>query len=415
MTSMQVTQQKSFKPRGVAVPRRYTLFWVGDAVAHTGFSKVTHSVLDALQKSTQWDSHVLGVNYLGDPHHYKYNVYPASIGGDIYGVNRMPGLLRHIKPDLICILNDPWVVQSYIASIKEYNKERADNPAKLVVYTPIDGLNIGAGFIGALNEADLVIAYTMFGLQELLKGGLSVPSAIIPHGFDSKHFHPLPKAQARAKTNIPLDWFVVGCTNRNQPRKRIDLSLKYFAEWAKDKPANVKFYFHGALHDMGWDIIQLAKYYDVDQRLIITNPGLSAAVGVPVEFMKYIYGTFDVQVSTTEGEGWGLTTMEGMACRIPQIVPEWSALGEWARGGVVLVPCTGDAAHTGGINTIGGIVDKDMFIYALENLYTDAVKREEIAAAGYKLVHSKQYTWESVAEQFSDCFKRVLNDNSNHK
>lgn len=101
--------------------------------------------------------------------------------------------------------------------------------------------------------------------------------------------------------------------------------------------------------------------------------------------------------------------MEGMACKVPQINPDWSALGEWTRGGALLVPCTTDGIHPGGINTIGGIVDRELLIDALEYLYKDTEARLELGISGFNLVKNPDFTWQSVAARFNTLFTGVLN------
>jgi glycosyltransferase involved in cell wall biosynthesis len=410
--------------KGRQIADKPVLLWIGDAVAHTGFSTVTHAVLDNLHR--KWDVNVLGINYFGDPHPYAYKVWPASgYSGDVYGISRLPDLLQRIRPAVVCILNDPWVANSYISVIQDHNKRieahyakmsetRADLPppvfVKIVLYTPIDALNIKSDFVEPLNVADRVVAYTEFGVNEMRKGGLTAETAVIPHGIDVSQFYPMPRQEARRVLNLPLDWYIVGLINRNQPRKRLDLAIEYMAAWTENKPSNVKFYYHGALSDVGWDVVDLCRYYGIEDRLILTSDKLSAYNGVSRDVLRAVYNSFDVQISTTMGEGWGLTTMEGMACRVPQIVPDWSALGEWPRGAVHYVECTSKGSHTGGINTIGGIADKIQFIEALERMYVNTDYRASIAEAGYKLVRQPQFTWSSVAARFDAVFKEVVND-----
>lgn len=153
--------------------------------------------------------------------------------------------------------------------------------------------------------------------------------------------------------------------------------------------------------------MQLADYYDISDRLIITSPEMTAAVGVPREMLQYIYNSFDVQISTTLGEGFGLPQLEGMACGVPQIVPDWSALGEWARDGAVLIPCTSTQANSGGLNTIGGIADKELFIAALNRIYTDKEYKAKMGFAASTLARRPQFNWDTIANQFDDVFKKV--------
>lgn len=402
--------------KGRAVKEKQKILWCGDAVSHTGFARVTHEVLSVLHQT--WDVHVLGVNYYGDPHEYPYNIYPAALGGDVWGVNRLPQLVQHIKPDVVVLLNDPWVCKDYMNVLNNFSKDGGNKPFKVVCYVPIDSPNISAEYTRILSAADCVVAYTKFGLDEMKATGLSTSTAIIPHGLNTKDFYPIAKKEARERLKLPEDWFIVGCVNRNQPRKRMDLALEYFTRFAKGKPDNIRFYFHGALKDVGWDLLQLADYYGIQNRIILTSTDLTAAKGAPKELLKYIYSSFDVQISTTIGEGWGLTTAEGMACKTPQIVPDWSALGEWCRKedgspAVAYVPITSMQANTGGINTIGGIADRDMFIAELDKMYADPDYRASIGSAGYALVRQTKFTWSSVASQFDAVFKRVLSDKDN--
>lgn len=398
--------------KGRVVREKPRLLIVSDAVAHTGFANVCHSVVEHLTNT--YDVAVLGVNYFGDPHEYKYPIYPASLGGDVFGIKRLPSLIQNFKPHMTFVINDPWLVGDYMPALSTPigKVNGTDAYAHKVAYMPIDGKNIQPAFMEKINHLEHAVFYTQFALDEARRSGLSLTDdkvSIIPHGVDLTNFPSMTTDSARTKLSVMnKDWFVVGCVNRNQPRKRLDLALEYFAEFAKGKPSTVKFYYHGALQDVGWNIIQLADYYGVSDRLIITDPNMTTAVGVPREALRYVYNSFDVQITTTLGEGWGLTQMEGMSCGIPQIVPDWSALGEWAKGGVSYVPCTATQANSGGLNTIGGIADKTAFIAELNHMYNDAEYRKQIGRAGYDLVRQPQFQWKKIAEQFDHIFTKVM-------
>lgn len=403
--------------KGRMVKEKKRLLWIGDAVAHTGFARVTHSILDQLYK--KWDVYVLGVNYKGDPHDYSYKIYPANLRGDIYGVNRLPELLKTIQPDVVCIINDFWIVNDYMSVLKdyvvkaqEYNTKHGNEQVsipKLCAYMPVDGLNVRQEYAPALNDLNARIAYTEFGAEEFRKAGVKGYIHVIPHGLDTKVFNPIDRSIARQALTIPQDWYIVGLVGRSQPRKRIDLAIKYFAEWVKDKPDNVKFYYHGAIKDVGIDIPQLMKYYGIDNRLMVTSTTMTSAVGIPVERLKYVYSTHDVHISTSAGEGMGLCQMESMACGIPQIVPEWSALAEWPQGAVHYVPCTSTIVHPGGINTIGGLADEHLFIEALEKMYTNEQYRMQLGRRGLELMNQPKFNWTNIADQFDQVFTKEVN------
>ncbi len=188
--------------------------------------------------------------------------------------------------------------------------------------------------------------------------------------------------------------------NRNQPRKRLDLTLRAFAEWVHgfDVP-DAFLYLHVApTGDMGYDIDNLAAYYNLHGRIINADPGVFH--GASEETLAKTYGIFDVQISTTVGEGWGLTTMEGMACGVPQIVPDWSALGEWAAPAAKLIRCQ-PVCGLNKMNQIGGEVSVDNMVTALDHMYHNRTTREIYRDKGLDLVKESRFRWENIAEAFT--------------
>lgn len=387
----------------VKTGRKPTVLWVADAVVHTGFSRVTHNVLDYLQRS--WDVHLLGLNYLGDPHPYPYAIYPAVIGGDTWGIGRLKELIEKVKPDVIVINNDPWNIALYL-------KEIQDLPVPIVAYMPIDARNQMTA--RHLNPLALAIAYTDFGKRELKFGGYMGDTDVIPHGVDANVYHPMDKIEARKalsfSKDVSLNAFIFGNVNRNQPRKRLDLTLQYFAEWwvRAGQPRDAHIFLHASNRDIGFQLTQLAAYYGVLTQLIMTNPNMNPSHGVAEVDMLKIYNAFDVQLNTGLGEGWGLTTHEGMACGVPQILPDYAAFGEWCKDAAVLVPCTTFAATPQTINTIGAIPDMEEFILAMDTLYHDAQARERWGLAGFRRATEPRFRWVTIAKQFHQALMTVV-------
>ena len=383
------------------------LFIIADAGVDTGFAQVTHNLVEHLH--LRYEVHIMGINYYGDPHpiQSKAKLYnpSARAQGDYYGTARVKELLRSIEPDIVFLINDPWVAASYVPLLKGYKGAK-------VLYTPIDGTNIKNDFITPLNDFTHIVGYTQFGVTELLKGGLTVETSVIPHGVNTKLYKPIDMKEAREKNGFPMDWFIVNITDRNQIRKRIDLGFYYFSEWVKrtGKTADqVKLHYHGAMEDEGWDLFQLADALGIHDYFIITAPNITAANGLPLELMPYVYAPANVGLSTTMGEGWGLTTHERMAMRVPMIVPKYSALGEWANGGVHYTEISNiPYFNTKALNTKGGIATLESTVDALETMYVDAAYRQHVAEAGYKLATSAKFNWRNIAQQFDLVFRTAI-------
>lgn len=378
------------------------LLWVGDAGCQSGFARATHEILDTLRYT--WDVTVLGMNYGGDPHTYSYPIYAAFPGGDGGGIGRLAWMCDAVKPDLIVLQNDGWNLQPYLRQLK-LSEDHADIPVVAVV--AVDGQNFDANWLKGIS---LAIFWTEFALKEARFAGYEGPAVVIPLGVDAVFFSPMDKAEARKLRGLPdtlKDAFIVGNVNRNQPRKRWDLTIKYFAEWTRQyAPKDAFLFLHAApTGDKACHPRNLAKHYGILDHLIMSEP--QVFYGNSEEEMRQTYNCFDVQVSTTQGEGFGLTTFEGMACGVPQIVPDWSALGELAKGAAVFVPCTSTAIGPPYVNVIGGIPDEHEFVNSLQLLYADRVARATIASLGFDRAHEDRFKWSNIGDAWTTALSLV--------
>ena len=376
------------------------LLWVGDAVCPSGFALATHKILDTLRH--HYDVTVLGINYYGDPHDHPYPIYGAIMGGDAMGVGRIVWMCDLVQPDVIVIQQDGWQIQPYVQQLRRkkpngeyWFPEHAAVP--IVAALAVDGKNFRSRW---LEGVDLAIFWTQFALAEAREGGYVGAAQVIPLGVDLETYYPVDRDGAldRLKIGQFRDKFIVGNVNRNQPRKRWDLTLKFFAEWVGTRKIDDALLFlHAApTGDNGIDIEQMANYYGIAHLMIGRTP--PAFCGATEDVMRDTYNVFSVQVTTTQGEGFGLTTFEGMACGVPQVVPDWAALGELCRGAASMVPCvaTGINPVSPGLNVIGGVPDKRTFVDALDALYRVEGHRELVGRLGLERASEDRFRWANV-------------------
>lgn len=396
------------------------LLVLADHLVPTGFARVAENV--CLRLADKWEIFAVGINYNGIPHSFPYKIWPARLFGDIWGIGTYSNLLSEIRPDAVLAIQDPWIVARYASEV-----DRGDIP--MAAYMPVDAKNQNPSVCEALNRLDLAIFYTNFGEVEIRLPGFRGRSRIIPHGVNREIYRPLPKEDCRARLELfeanrderPVSLgssaFVVGNVNRNQPRKRLDLTIQYFAEWLRrvagdrrQRIADAYLFLYCAQRDnAGWDLLELAHYYGIADRLILPDPDVvTPSRGLSEEEMPSVYGCFDLQVSTTAGEGWGLSQIEGMACGIPQMVPQYAALGEWAAGGAYMIPCAGERVAHNIINTIGAIPEKEAFIRALDLFYRNPEVRSKYAAMALAKASEPQFSWDRIADQFNEALKDMV-------
>ena len=377
------------------------LLWVSDAACPTGFARATHEILDVVRHS--YDVTVLGMNYRGDPHPYPYPIYACMPGGDGFGVGRLIWMCDLVRPDVIVFQNDGWNIPAYMARLK-----LVEDYAKIPVIATlaVDGKNFQGKWLDGVSHA---VFWTRFALGEARAGGYLGPASVIPLGVDLNNYYPMEKHEARALKGVPTelqDSFIVGNVNRNQPRKRWDLTIRYFAQWASSEgiPDALLLLHIAPTGDTGVQPQQLAKYYGLKNLLVIEPP---MWYGVAENDMRETYNCLDVQITTTQGEGFGLTTFEGMACGVPQIVPAWSALKELTKDAAWQIPCSSTAIGSPYVNVLGGVADEAEFMVALNALYRSKELRQEWGQKGLQRVREARFQWPEIGRQFKQVVDSV--------
>lgn len=380
-----------------------TGIWIGDGGCYTGFAVVNHSIIENLPEG-EYDIHHIAVNYHGDyqetASHHK--LYPAHLGGDMLGMRRVEAFVKKFSPDFIFMLNDMWVIMDYMGFLP--------TGVPVVTYSPVDAGPVQREWAEALSRVAQAVAYTEYGANEILKANPNIALDVIPHGIDQSKFFHIPQNEARVLLDNSIgqdDWVVLNA-NRNQPRKRTDLTIKGFCEFAKDKPENVKLYLHMGLEDSFIRIDKMMARYDESKRLYITSPTLSPANGVSVERLNIIYNCCDYGINTSMGEGWGLVPFEHAAGGSPQIVPDNSASAEvFGEGRGLLMPVLEETITLPRILTEGSVVTVQTVADSLQYAYDNPKDMQIKANAMTEYMNLPKFDWKNIALQWHNVFERV--------
>ena len=386
------------------------LLWCGDIVAMTGFARVTENVISRLKDN--FEIVVLGNNWWGDPTplQKEYTMYPSSNRHQTapFGEQRIREIVEREQPDVVFTINDMWIINEQYNQIKDLHKA---GKFKFVGYAPMDSYAWTGCLADTANEWDAVVSYTEFGAHEFMAGGITRPISVIPHGVTPGQFYPKDKAEARRKLGLKQDSYIVFNGNRNQFRKRIDITIKAFAAFAVGKP-EAMLYLHMGLKDQGWDIMQVFARemnrvgLDPNGRIIMTTNQPNPP-NVSVEMLNDIYNAVDVGVNTCKGEGWGLVNFEHAACRVTQIVPDHTSCKEIFEGYGQLIRCDHIDVDTNYSREMP-CPSTEHLTELLDYLYKNPDIQKEVANACYERVTDLQFAWDTVASQFGGIFEEVL-------
>lgn len=392
--------------------KKTKVLWCGDIVAMTGFARVTENVINRLKDD--FEIVVLGHNWWGDPCEQQkdFKIYPSSNRFQTapFGEQRIREIVEREQPDIVFTINDMWIINEQYRQIQDLHKQ---GKFKFVGYAPMDSY----GWIGCLadtaNDWDAVISYTEFGAYEFVRGGIQKPIAVIPHGVTPGQFYPMDKKEARRKLGLDEDLFIVFNGNRNQFRKRIDITIKAFAEFAVGRP-ETRLYLHMGMKDQGWDVMgvfarEMSRVgLDPNGRIIMTTQ-TEGPPNVSVDMLNTIYNAVDVGVNTCKGEGWGLVNFEHAACGVAQVVPDHTSCKEIFEGYGELIRCDHVDVDTNYAREMP-CPSSDHLVEILDQLYEVPEICDKIGQLCYQRVTDPQFSWDTVASQFGGIFEDVMKE-----
>jgi D-inositol-3-phosphate glycosyltransferase len=403
----------------VSEPRpRVRLIAIGYNTAGTGLTRVMHSVMRRL--AARHEVHFLGIGYSGAIVRDRgLTIYPTNPqGGDVFAAFQARRLIDEIQPALIFIMHDIWLFDYYLRLLGPYRDR-----LRIIAYIPLDGRISNEHDAAAFAQADRVIAYTDFGaaefegafrrLREQQAAGDFPAVDVIPHGVDRDRFFPFPELEqaafasagrTRAKRRLFGDdageSFVVLNASRLDKRKRVDLTVQGFARFAAGKPANVRLCLHHAIMDDASErqLRSLIRQCGIADRVSL-NPLGSRIVGD--EELNLLYNACDVGINTSMGEGWGLVSCEHGAAGAAQIVPDHTACAELWRGRAELIPPARSYIPEFSVLEMGE-VSAEGVARALEALYGDPARRQQLARAAVAAAQDPAHSWDSITRQFDD-------------
>lgn len=403
------------------------VLWIGDAGCHTGFARVTHAIGERLVAMGH-DVHVVAINYDGgDPWDTSLKLYvpTTKVPTDIYGQSRYIELLGKIEPDVVVMLNDPNIVLDLLLRSKYDPQRILLRYRPLLVYTPIDGHNHPPSWFEALHKVSRVLAMSEHGAREMTvvaeDGTTKVPE-VVHHGVDTDRFFPVSlkrpltlsngnviRSKSEAKKAFGWDKkdFVVLRVDKNSGRKDYPATWKALQPFMHNHP-NVRVHLHcqGSGLEHGLDIQSMLSRDPETHRRFSMPSNLDTFTGWPEEDLVGLYNAADVFITTSRGEGFGLTIAEALACGVPVIAQNVSAIPEVVGPGGILVDPAREVTVPSGKDQ--WLADIPGFTEALERLYLSSGARRKLGEAGR--AHVEQLSWDSAAAAFDRNIAQLIEE-----
>ena len=385
-----------------ATPR---LLLIGQAGAPSGFARVMQAL--ALRLARHFEVHLLntlpaGSNAVQEPCAF-YTLH-ASLDEE-----RSPEALlafcQELRPDVCLMLDETRACASQADTLRKL----PHRPPVLCYCATDEPEQLIPEVLPALAAADSLIAFThqamLYFEGAFAAAGITPPPlSAIPHGVDRAVFQPMDRREARCTffgTDPSLqDEFIVLNANRNQPFKRVDLTLQGFALFAQGKPATVKLYLHMGSRPPVPGAVPLVDQLGIRDRLLTPATYSADQPYLSLEQLNLLYNCCDVGINTSDREGWGLVSLEHAATGVPQVVPDLPTLQELWRGAALVLP-TQLRVSAQVLGRLALCTRPEEVAEALERLYQDPAARAFWGEAALARAQRPAYQWDTIAEQWS--------------
>jgi glycosyltransferase involved in cell wall biosynthesis len=409
-----------------------TVLWLGDAGCTTGFATVSHAIGDRLVDTYGHDVHTLATNYRGDPWPSSMKLYVPTMrdSADTYGTSRMVEMLGKIGPEVVISLNDPLVILRHLFKNRHDKELLLARYAPILAYMPVDGANYPAittkvaELVKSLEPLPGRAAPFLLPVAMSKYGNTAFPDApLVYHGVDTDTFQPVAdkpvtasdgsvirsKADAKRLLQVPDDCTLAVRVDRNSLRKNFADTISAMAPAMRRNP-DLYLWLHCRADDpAGVDLnLFVSRFPDLEDR--IKWPGMyDNSQGWPVENLIAVYAAADFAISTSGGEGFGLTLAEALAMKVPVIAMNVSAITEVVGpGGILLEPERTYVPLSGQDNWLPNV---DAFTDAIEQLVKSRGKRRTLGEAGRKHVVDN-FSWDEAARRFHELITGVVQKTS---
>lgn len=289
--------------------------------------------LKAFSKRMVQDGHTVFIYcagaFMGGYVEYEPGVTVVGAGGgdDRWGNRSWPDIVDFIDPDVIFTWLDVHGMPAYGWS-----------EAPTYFWAPIDTHPVPKEEIEILNRGAKIMSPSRWGQDVLKADGLD--SDYVPCGVDTKVFDIDPEGgkrwRAQLKPEIDDDTFLIGMVGLNTgvpDRKGYGYAfdvLKAFKENHPDEKINAYIHTDAYGDGMAINLFNLRDRMGLNDMIAFNPPQLPW--GRPPLYLRDMYNAFDVYLTTSVTEGFGVPIVEAQACGTPVVVNACSSITELASG-----------------------------------------------------------------------------------
>lgn len=223
--------------------------------------------------------------------------------------------------------------------------------------------------------------------------------AMIPCGTDTSNFRLMSKTDARQQLNLNGSAKIVLYVGRFDRRKGIETLVRAYSKLKEQGIENLKLVIVGGTSPQMVDAIEKARIEKIIDELGLKSEVIFAG-RIGHDVLPLYYTAADVCVIPSHYEPFGLVAIEAMACGTPVVASDVGGLR------FTIIP-----EETG---LLVPALDIEAFANGIHRILFDQVWAAKMRSQAAANVHQR-FTWESVAIQISELYRRVLAQSIMHQ
>jgi len=266
-----------------------------------------------------------------------------------------------------------------------------------VGYSMLEVTGIPADWVAQANALDEIWVPSHFNKDSFAESGVTRPIHVMPLGVDVDYFHPFIERRPLGGRFVFTSVFEWG--ERKAPEALLTAYNREFSS-SDDVLLLLKVINNDPAVNIERHIQAMGLAPDRAPVAIVLNQN------VPSYQMGMFYRSSDCFVLPTRGEGWGMPTLEAMACGLPVISTAWSAQTEFFNEEVGypvkvkgLVPATARCAYYEGFEWADP--DVDDLAALMRHVYENPAEARARGLAA-SIAARQKWTWTAAAERIKE-------------
>ena len=282
-------------------------------------------------------------------------------------------------------------------------------------YIPVDA-RMTNRWANCLAKADIVMAYSRFGYNQVLQHFPHFMVRYIPHGVDAEGtFKPCTKKERmhfRDAWGIPRKKFVFLFLGANMGERKNIMQLLYTFKKFSENHEDALLYLYTNMftgYPTGYDIASLAEELGIPSKVM--GPAFNTMLdSVEDEDLAQLYNCADVTINPSLGEGFGMSILESQACGTPVIATDNSSMHELVEGHGWLVETVPEdmwVDYPVWVPTLQHFTVPNLshLLACMEDAYNNPDKRKEYGRKSREF--AEQYDWAQIMPEWEALIKEL--------